>query len=119
MHFSGEKELIHLVIMLCLALDHEATELHCLKSANGCLSCNCPYQECASWTRRAGAPKLVEEVIWIIEEGAAEHLKLDGTIKNGHIEKVGQWETANRITLHWNNWFDVRTRHCFPSLKVQ
>ena len=70
-----EKTYSMLVIMLCLALDHEATELHCLKAANGCLSCNCPYQECASWTRRAGAPKLVEEVIRIIEEGgAAEHL---------------------------------------------
>ena len=31
-----------LVIMLCLALDHEETELHCLKAANGCLSSDCP-----------------------------------------------------------------------------
>ena len=30
-----------LVIMMCLALDHEATELHCLKAANGCLSYDC------------------------------------------------------------------------------
>ena len=44
-----------LVIMLCLALDHEATELYCLKAASGCLSCDCPYQELASWTRRAAS----------------------------------------------------------------
>ena len=71
-----------LVIMLYLALDHKATELHCLKAANGCLSCDCAYQEFASWTRRAEASRLVEEVIRIIEEGAAEHLNSDGTIKN-------------------------------------
>ena len=52
-----------LVIMMCLALDHEATELHCLKAANGCLSCDCPHQEFAPWTRSAGAPRLVESVI--------------------------------------------------------
>jgi hypothetical protein len=30
------------IIMLCLALDHEATENHCLKAAKGYLSCSCP-----------------------------------------------------------------------------
>ena len=42
-----------LVIMLCLALDHEETELHCLKAANGCLSCECPENEFASWSRKS------------------------------------------------------------------
>ena len=98
---------------MCLALDHEATEKHSQKSENGCLSCNCQYQEFASWTRCAGATRLVEDVIRIIEEGAAEHLNSDGTIKNGHILQVGQWEAANRIKLHWNDWFDVRARS-FP-----
>ena len=43
-----EKTYSMLVIMLCLALDHEATELHCLKAANGCLSCDCPYDGAVS-----------------------------------------------------------------------
>ena len=58
-----EKTCSMLIIMLCLALDQEATELHCLKAANGCLSCDCPPKELASWTRSSGAPRLVEDVI--------------------------------------------------------
>ena len=52
-----------LAIVLRLAVDHEETELHCLKAANGCLSYDCPEIEFASWSRRPGAPKLVEAVI--------------------------------------------------------
>jgi hypothetical protein len=102
-----------LVIMLALALDHEATEQHCLKAANGCLSCDCPEQEFASWTRRSGAPKLVENVVMKIKEASAELLNKDGTIRDGCIGRVHDWEKANRIKLHYNNWFDVRTRFSF------
>ena len=99
-----------LIIMLCLALDHEATELHCLKATNGCLSCDCPEQEFASWTRSSGVPRLVEDVIRKIEEASAELLNPDGTIRDGCIGRVQEWEKENRIKLHWNNWFDVSTR---------
>ena len=71
------------VIMLCLALDHEETELHCLKAANGCLSFDCPKNEFASWSSRPGAPKLVEADIQKIDEAAAELLEADGSIKRG------------------------------------
>ena len=57
--------------MLCLALDHMETGLPCLKAANGCLSCDYPENEFASWSRRPGAPKLVEAVFQQIEEAAA------------------------------------------------
>ena len=96
-----------LVIMLCLALDHEETELHCHKAANGCLSCDFPENQFASWSRRPGAPKLVEAVIQKIEEAAAELLEADGSIKRGCVGRVEAREKENRIKLHWNNWFDV------------
>jgi hypothetical protein len=35
------------IIMLFMAMDHEATERHCLKAAVGCLSCDCPENEVA------------------------------------------------------------------------
>jgi hypothetical protein len=72
-----------LVIMMCLALDHEETERHCLKAANGCLSCDCPEDEFASWSRRPGAPKLVEEVIDKIRDASNEFIEVDGSIKKG------------------------------------
>ena len=114
-----EKTYSMLVIMLCLALDHEATELHCLKAANGCLSCACPPQEFASWTRSSWAPRLVEDAIRKIEEASAELLYPGGAIRDRCIGKVEQWEKENRIMLHWNNWFDVRTRPFLPSLKMR
>ena len=49
-----------LVIMPCLALDHEETELNCLNAVSGCLSCDCPENEFDSWSRRPVAPKLVK-----------------------------------------------------------
>ena len=96
-----------LIIMLCLALDHEATEKHCLKAANGCLSCSCPEDEFASVSSEARLPTLVESVIMKIEEAAAKFLEDDGSIKQGCIGSVAAWEKENRIKLYWNNWFDV------------
>ena len=93
------------IIMLCLALDHEATEKHCLKAANGCLSCSFPEEEFAS--SEARLPTLVESVIMKIEEAAAKFLEDDGSIKQGCIGSVAAWEKENRIKLYWNNWFDV------------
>ena len=66
-----------LIIKLCLALDHEETEKHCLKAANSCPSCDCAETEFASWSRRPGYPKLVEAraaVIQKIEQAATELL---------------------------------------------
>ena len=77
-----------LVIMLCLALDHEEAELHCLKAANGCLSCDCSENEFTSWSRRPGAPKLVEAVIQKIEDAAAVLLEADGSIKRWCVGRV-------------------------------
>jgi hypothetical protein len=91
-----------LVIMMCLAMDHKETAKHCLMAASGCLSCYCPEDEFDSWTRRPGAPRLVEDIIWKIEEASAEYLEEDGIIKNGKNGKVAEWELENRIKLHWN-----------------
>jgi hypothetical protein len=60
------------IIMLFLAMDHEATEQHCLKAANGCLSCDCPEHEFSDWTRGPGSPMLVENVIRKIQDAATE-----------------------------------------------
>ena len=106
-----------LVIMFCLAFDHEETELHCLKAANGRLSCDCSENEFTSWSRRPGAPKLVEAVIQKINEAATELLEADGSIKRGCVGRVEAWEKENRIKLHWNNWFDV-SFHCFVMLQL-
>ena len=70
--------------MLCLALDHEETELLCqvcLKAANCWLSCDCPENEFASWSKRPGAPKLVEAVNQKIEDAPTKLLKAAGSIK--------------------------------------
>jgi hypothetical protein len=82
------------IIMLCLALNHEATEKHCLKAANGCLSCSCPEHEFASG--EAGLPILVESVIGKIEEAASELLEPDGKIKHGCIGKVQAWKRRTK-----------------------
>jgi hypothetical protein len=75
-----------------------------------CLSCDCPEDEFDSGTRRPGVPRLVEDIIWKIEEASAEYLEEDGIIKNGKIGKVAEWELENRIKLHWNIWFHVSCR---------
>lgn len=52
--------------------DHEQTELHGLKVAKGCQSCDCPKHELASWaawTKRPGAPMLVEAAM-LVEENS-------------------------------------------------
>ena len=108
-----EKVYSMLIIMMCLALDHEETERHCLKAANGCLSCDCPEDEFASWSRKPGAPKLVEAVIEKIREASQEFIEVDCSIKRGCVGNVEAWEKENRIKLHWNNWFDVSFQFLF------
>ena len=83
-----EKVYSMLVIMQCLALHLKETELNCLKAANGCLSCDCPENKFASWSRRLGAPELVEAVIQRIGEAAAELFEDDGSIKRWCVGRV-------------------------------
>jgi hypothetical protein len=95
------------ILLACLALDHEATEKHCLKAANGCLSCACSQDDFADATGRAFSPMMVEDVIRRIEEASAEYLDRDGNTLDGKIGAVARWEHEHKIKLHWNNWFDV------------
>jgi hypothetical protein len=102
------------ILVACLAMDHEATEKHCLKAANGCLSCDCPPNEFADCSGRSRTPMLVEDVIRKVQEAAAELLNPDGTIKGGCIGKVQDWEKEHKIKLQWNNWWDVSFAQFFP-----
>lgn len=95
------------IIMLFMAMDHKATEQHCLKAANGCLSCDCPESEFADAERLAGTPMLVEGVIRKIRAASALYLKQDGSIISGKVGHVAAWEKEHKIKLRWNNWFDV------------
>ena len=95
------------VIMLFMAMDHQATEQHCLKAANGSLSCDCPETEFADAGRPPGSPMLVEGVMQKIEAAAALYLKAEGTKLPGKIGAVASWEKVNKIKLRWNNWFNV------------
>ena len=96
-----------LVIMMSLAMDHKATEQHCLKAANGCLSCDCPMEEFDDCSDRYRAPMLVEAVIMKIEHAAADYLNPDGTIRPGCKQRVEDWERQHKIKLYWNSWFEV------------
>ena len=96
-----------LVLMMCLIMDHDETERHCLKAANGCLSCRCSHDELADCSCDSRPPMLVEGVIREIEEAAAEYLDENGKIKAGCIGAVEEWEKKHKIKLYWNNWFDV------------
>lgn len=95
------------IIMLFMAMDHQATEKHCLKATNGCLSCDCPECEFADADRPPGAPMLVEGIIQKIQAAAALYLQPDGSIRPGKVGLVAAWEKENKIKLRWNNWFDV------------
>jgi len=86
------------ILLMCLALDHEATEKHCLKAANGCLSCACSQDDFADATGRAFSPMMVEDVIMRIEEASAEYLDHDGNILDGKIGAVERWEHDSRYT---------------------
>ena len=96
-----------LVIMMSIAMDHKATEQHCLKAANGCLSCDCPADMFDDCSEQYFAPMLTENVIEKIEKAAALYLNADGSIKQGMKHLVDVWETHNKIKLYWNSWFDV------------
>jgi hypothetical protein len=62
------------IIILCLALDYETTEKHCLMATNGpgngCLSCSCSEDELAS--SEARLPTLVESVVMKIEDSGRQ-----------------------------------------------
>ena len=96
-----------LILLMCLAMDHEGTEKHCLKAHNGCLCCGCPWEEYADCSGRPRPPMLVCEIMRKIEQASAELLNRDGSIQQGKIGKVDEWEKMHKIKLHWNNWFDV------------
>ena len=62
-----------LILLMCLAMDHEATEKHCLKAHNGCLSCGCRWEDYAdSSGTLSWQPILVEDTIRKIEEASAQ-----------------------------------------------
>ena len=95
------------ILLMCLAMDHEGTEQHCLKAHNGCLSCGCPPDEFADFSGCARPAMLVEATIQAIEQAAADLLNPDGSIKAGCVGRVERWEREHKIKLYWNNWFDV------------
>jgi len=96
-----------LILLMCLAMDHEGTEKHCLKAHNGCLCCGCPWEEYADCSGRPRPPMLVGEIMRKIEDASARLLNRDGSIQQGKIGQVDEWEKMHKIKLHWNNWFDV------------
>ena len=104
------------ILVACLAMDHEGTEKHCLKAANGCLSCDCQANEFADCSGRSRTPMLVEDVIRKlrkVKEASADFLNPDGTIKVGCIGKVQDWGKEHKIKLQWNNWWDVSVAQLF------
>ncbi len=107
-----------LVVLMCLAMDHEATEKNCLKAHNGCLCCGCPWEEYADFNDIARPPILVEDTIRRIEKASAELLDSNGCIIHGNNQKVEAWEKEHKIKLHWNNWFDVSFTLLFRFLRL-
>ena len=101
------------ILLMCLAMDHEGTEKHCLKAHNGCLSCGCPSEEYADWSGVPRQPMLVEHIIQKMETASADFLNRDGSIQHGKIHQVQNWEKENKIKLYWNNWFNVSLPHYF------
>ena len=106
------------ILLMCLAMDHEATEKHCLKAHNGCLSCGCPADEFADFSGCARPAMLVEATIQAIEQAAAELLNPDGSIKAGCVGRVERWEREHKIKLYWNNWFDVSFAPSFELISL-
>ena len=96
-----------LILLMCLAVDHEATERHCLKAHNGCLCCGCRWEDYADCSDITCPPMLVEDTIRKIEEASAKFIDSDGRIMRGNNSKVDAWEKEHKVKLHWNNWFDV------------
>ena len=106
------------ILLMCLAMDHEATEKNCLKAHNGCLCCGCPWEEFADSSDNVRAPILVEDTIRSIEEASAEFLDSNGNIKHGNKANVDEWEKQHKIKLHWNNWFEVSFAPLFRFLSL-
>jgi hypothetical protein len=95
------------ILLMCLAMDHEATEKNCLKAHNGCLCCGCPWEAFADCSGIVRPPILVEDTIRRIEAASAQFFDSNGSIIHGNKSKVDEWEREHKIKLHWNNWFDV------------
>ena len=79
-------------------MDHRSTEKNCLKTANGCLLCNCPPDEFADCSGRYHALMLVENVIREFEKAAAGLLDNNKSIKTGCICRVAAWGEKHNIT---------------------
>ncbi len=92
-----------LILLMCLAMDHEGTEKHCFKAHNGCLCCDCPWEEYADCSGRPRSQMLVGEIMRKIEEASARLLNRDGSIQQGKIGLVDEWQKKHKIMLHWNN----------------
>jgi len=107
-----------LILLMCLAMDHEGTEKHCLKAHNGCLCCGCPWEEYADCSGCPRTPMLVGEIMRKIEDASARLLNRDGSIQQGKIGQVDEWEKVHKIKLHWNNWFDVSFAPLFCYLRL-
>jgi len=106
------------ILLMCLAMDHEATEKHCLKAHNGCLSCGRRWEDYADCSDITCPPMLVEDTIWRIEEASAKFVGPDGRILRGNTQKLDAWEKEHKIKLHWNNWFDVSFAPLFSFLRL-
>ena len=108
-----------LILLMCLAMDHEATEKHCLKAHNGCLSCGCRWEDYAdSSGTLSWQPILVEDTIRKIEEASAQFFAADGSIPHGNHKKIDGWGKEHKIKLRWNNWFDVSLSPLFHFLRL-
>jgi hypothetical protein len=108
-----------LILLMCLAMDQEATEKHCLKAHNGCLSCGCRWEDYAdSSGTLSWQPILVEDTIRKIEAASAQFFAADGSIPHGNHKKIDEWEKEHKIKLRWNNWFDVSLSPLFHFLRL-
>ena len=65
------------ILLMCLAMDHEATEKNCLKAHHCCLCCGCPWEEFADSSNNVRPPILVENTILRIEEVSVDNLDHD------------------------------------------
>ena len=87
-----------LILLKCLAMNHEGTQKHCLKTHSGCLCCDGPWKVYADCSGRPRPEMLVDEIIWKIETAIAQYLDL-----NGNAGRVDAWEKEHKIKLYWNN----------------
>ena len=61
---------------------------------------------------------LVGEIMRKIEDASARLLNRDGSIQQGKIGQVDEWQKKHKIMLHWNNWYDVSFAPLFRFLRL-